>query len=409
MLSAVAIGVCGLALLALASLAILNNNPAVAAQTAEVLRHVIGEENVARLETWVLGWQDTLTGLVFDAGGDQPRAPWPTATPAPSASPLARPTPTLPPNSTQSGPPPTARPTASPPPITPTAAPTALSNQPALLKPFGHLPGEGAWSVYLTDSDGKPVAYRTFLQPDPQRPYAVAAIVALDLTATRLHFVLGTLEPASPEQMDRPGRIPSADLKSGLLLAAFNGGFKAEHGLFGAAVNGKVVLAPRDGLGTVAMYDDGHVALGPWGNDGNPGEVYWANGLRNWRQNGPLIVQQGQVNPHTADDAPQDWGYTVKSDTATWRSGVGLSADGNTLYYLAGPSLTLPVLATAMADTGANNGIQLDINAYWVDFEAIHPNGDGLFAQPLLDGMKDDSRYLHTFERDFFYLTLNSN
>ena len=28
--------------------------------------------------------------------------------------------------------------------------------------------------------------------------------------------------------------------------------------------------------------------------------------IKNWRQNGPLIVQNGQVNPHTADSAPEE-------------------------------------------------------------------------------------------------------
>jgi hypothetical protein len=30
-----------------------------------------------------------------------------------------------------------------------------------------------------------------------------------------------------------------------------------------------------------------------------------------------------------------------------------------------------------------------------------------LIAQPLIDVIKNDSRYLHPFERDFFYLVAN--
>ncbi len=152
------------------------------------------------------------------------------------------------------------------------------------------------------------------------------------------------------------------------------------------------------------MYDDGRVAIGTWGD-----EVFYRDGLHNWRQNGPLIVQNGLVNPHTADSAPEDWGYTVGGGTATWRSGLGLSADGHTLYYVAGAHLTLPTLAAAMADTGAANAVQLDINSYWVQFVAIKSSAGALMSEPLMDGMKNDSRYLHPFERDFFYVMPTSN
>jgi hypothetical protein len=98
----------------------------------------------------------------------------------------------------------------------------------------------------------------------------------------------------------------------------------------------------------------------------------------------------------------------VGGGTATWRSGLGLSADGHTLYYVAGAYLTLPTLAAAMAATGAANAVQLDINSYWVSFDAIKTSAGALTSDPLMDGMKNDDRYLHPFERDFFYLVANS-
>ena len=58
---------------------------------------------------------------------------------------------------------------------------------------------------------GRAVAYRTFLQPDATRPYALISIVAFDLEATRLPFVLGLEEPASPVVVRRSGVIPQAD------------------------------------------------------------------------------------------------------------------------------------------------------------------------------------------------------
>jgi hypothetical protein len=70
---------------------------------------------------------------------------------------------------------------------------------------------------------GQTLAYRAFLQPDPERPYAITAIVAFDLHAIQLHFVLGIEEPRSPVAIPRTGKIPLADVTSGRLLAAFNG------------------------------------------------------------------------------------------------------------------------------------------------------------------------------------------
>ena len=129
-----------------------------------------------------------------------------------------------------------------------------------------------------------------------------------------------------------------------------------------------------------------------------------------WRQNGPLVIQDGSINPHTLDTAPQDWGYSLNGATVVWRSGLGISADGQTLYYVAGPHLTMPALAGALAATGATQAMQLDINNFWVHFDAIQTANGALQAVPLLDGMQNSvGRYLQAYPRDFFYVTANGN
>ncbi len=377
--------------------------PDLGAQGAEALRGLIGEQAVASLEMTALQIEDTVHNWVFKSGVAQPAAPWTASGATLNQSPLAVPDSTKSKGATSGK-------------SSPASSGTKASSQPAsppssdwtlaALQPMGTLTGEGQWSSYIQDSSGRVVAQRTFLQPDSTRPYAMAAVVAFDLSATRLHFVLGSQEPASSVAVSRPGKIPAADLQPGELLAAFNGGFKAEHGHFGAMVNGVTVLPPRKGLGTVAIYDDGRVRIGAWGAD-----ITTSPHIAAWRQNGPLIIHDGQINPHTADYAPWDWGLTVNGVTATWRSALGISADGRTLYYVAGPSLTLTALAQAMAATEAAQAVQLDINNYWVHFDAFQPDGDGLQAAPLLDAMKrqSDSRYLKGFTRDFFYVTANAN
>lgn len=281
----------------------------------------------------------------------------------------------------------------------PTSSPPVW--QPSSLTPLGKLPGEGQWSPYLQATDGQTtLAYRTFFQPDPQRPYSIPAIVAFDLRATRLHFVLGTDEPKSVSpQPSRTGAIPAADLQPGVLLATFNGGFKARHGQYGAMADGLTALSAIDGLATVAMYANGQVHIGEWGKD-----IKDSPDLVAWRQNGKMLIHNGQINPETAQ--PAGWGATIKGDTITWRSALGLSADGYTLYYVAGLELNAATLAKVMAQTGAAEALELDVNSFWVHFAAIRSNGSSLVAEPLLDAMKlQADRYLKSYSRDFFYVT----
>lgn len=388
--------------------------PDLGGQGADLLRGIAGDQVVAFLETTVFQAQDRVNSLSYRLGAAQPAAPWdaaPTATPGAQA-PLANAAmPAIPrdqpPNNTRM---PSTLPSPVPTPTAPPSMPRPTSAMPATLPAwqlptlpiFGPLTGAGQWSAYLRDRAGQVVAERAFLQPDLDRPYAVAAIVAFDLQATRLHFVLGSDEPRSPVVIHRSGTIPAADRTSGNLLAAFNGGFKARHGHFGVMVDGTMVLPPIDGFGTVAIYRDGHVHVGTWGAD-----VKASPDLLAWRQNGPLVIENGQINPHTADVTSHDWGIILNGVTAVWRSGLGISADGRTLYYVAGNSLTLPMLVRTLAATGASAALQLDINLGMVHFDAIQSTPAGLVPSPLFASMKTqhDSRFLNSDTRDFFYIT----
>jgi hypothetical protein len=408
-LPAIIAGLIGL--LGLGGCVAVNVQPAIGAQVADVLRGLIGDQAVAELETVVYRVQDSAQQWVYRLGGSKAAAPW-AATPV-AASPAgptpaaARPTawPPATPNAHVTIVPGSALTPAGPPPApTRAATATAIASPvwvPTPLAALGTLPGEGLWSVYLRDASGRTVAYRTFVQPDPQRPYAVVAIVAFNLDLVRLHYVLGSLEPRSPIALDRPGTIPANDQQPGVLLAAFNGGFKAREGHFGAMVNGVIVLPPRADLGTVALYTDGRVRIGAWGTDIIP-----SPDIVDWRQNGPLLIHQGQINPHTAEIAPWDWGYSLDGASVVWRSGLGLSPDNRILYYEAGPHLTTSALALAMATTGVPEAMQLDINNFWVHFDAIQAVGTELQPTPLLDTMQSGTgRYLKAYPRDFFYIT----
>jgi hypothetical protein len=284
----------------------------------------------------------------------------------------------------------------------PTATP--IRWPPSAVPALGALPGEGEWSPYFSNAQGQTVAYRTFLQPDADRSYAIAAIVAVDLDEIRLHYVLGFIEPFSEVKMERSGIIPKEDKKAGVLLAVFNGGFLTRHGLFGVMVDGRILIPMIDGLGTLAIYPDGRVRIGVWGSD-----ITSLEGVSTIRQNGMIVVKDGQINPLAYVDSLEYWGASLSGEMATWRSAVGISADGRTLYYVAGWSLNMPALARALQTAGAYSAIQLDINRYWVLFTTIRFDPDGPKALPLLDEMNENiDRYLYASARDYFYLAAKS-
>ncbi len=388
--------------------------PAVGALGAERLRELAGDEVVAQIEGLIFKLQDGAASLEYRLGLLKVSSPWqettranpPTSaatpalagsgrvdagaqrsvpTPAPVQShPAQHPSPTVP------DPPAPAAPSATP----------AWTLQP--VAPLGDLAGEGAWTPYITDPSGQVVAERTFLQADPQRPYALIAVVAFDLQAIRLHFVIGTAEPyALPNPPERAsGAIPASDMVPGTLLAAFNGGFKYAQGRFGAMAGDLISAPPQDGLATLAIGTDGKVQMGAWGQDISPEGAYQA-----WRQNGPLAIHNGLIS--TKVDEPRYWGFTVRGAAATWRSGLGISRDGNTLYYFAGPYTTIDVLTRAMAQAGVWNAMQLDINDYWVHFDRFTAQAGSLAPDELFSQQKavDDRRFLKPYARDFFYVT----
>ena len=387
---------------------LLTTVPGFGAKGADFLRPLIGNEGVAALETVYFTAQDAFRKWQYEVGLAEPETPWEVA---PVLLPTVSP---VPPTPTRTTTPPAenaaANFTPSPPPIpstpVPTPAPTATPPgwQPAPVTAMGSLVGEGTWTPYLHDEAGQVVAYRTFLQPDPERGFAIAAVVAFDLRQTRLNFVLGTEEPGQDDGPRGYGVIAAADKQANHLLATFNGGFQTTHGNFGAMADGILAVPARDGFGTVAMYADGTVAIGAWNEDIVP-----TADLLAWRQNGRLVIHDGEVNERVFNDSIADWGGSINGEIVTWRSGLAISLDQQWLYYIAGPSLSMPVLAETMLQIGAANGLLLDINASWVHFTAIHPAEDGtLVPEPLFpEGMETlVDRYLRPHQRDFFYITL---
>ncbi|MHB8600727.1 MAG: hypothetical protein ACYDER_28465 [Ktedonobacteraceae bacterium] len=123
-----------------------------------------------------------------------------------------------------------------------------------------------------------------------------------------------------------------------------------------------------------------------------------------WRQNGALLIDKGEINPLTQDGAA--WGGTILNSAYTWRSGIGMTAQG-TLLYAVGNSLTARTLAVALKSAGAVMAMQTDINPYWVRAFLYNRNSQGTRTitklNPAMNG--SGTEYLYGTARDFFYLT----
>ena len=117
------------------------------------------------------------------------------------------------------------------------------------------------------------------------------------------------------------------------------------------------------------------------------------------------MVQNGQINPKVYDNSVRIWGGTIDGNTVTLRSGVGISQDGQTLFYFAGNYLSMSAMASAMLSAGAYQAMQLDINNYYVLFTNFEFQNGQLTAVPLLPKVMVDNvgRFLESYSRDFFY------
>jgi hypothetical protein len=251
--------------------------------------------------------------------------------------------------------------------------------------------------------------YKAMVHPDPKRSYAAVAVVAIDLARLGLSLVAGTVEPqsATVAKADRPGVVPPEHF--GDLVAAFNGGFKAEHGHYGMMVDGQTFLPPRKTSCTVALYRDGSLRVRTF-SALEPSVPEMAG----YRQTPPCLVEQGEIHEtlQVAEDS-HGWGAAVGGATVIRRSALGLSADGKTMFYAIGDAVTAGTLAKAMKAAGARDAAELDVNQAYPRFVLYTPP-EAREAPRVASALIPDIQYARTEYtgrpegRDFFYVTRKS-
>ena len=280
------------------------------------------------------------------------------------------------------------------------------SAPPAFAPPFPKVAAEhdGRWFPMRAPWDAGPIAmYKAQVHPDPKRPFAAVAVVAMDLTQLDLALVAGTDEPKSQQvpRADRPGLVPAAD--QARLVAAFNGGFKAMHGNYGMRIGDKTFLPPRSIACSVAHLSGSAILIR------THSELGAAEHTATWyRQTPPCLIENGEPNPGLLHEYNKNWGATVGGETIIRRSALGVSKDGRYVFYALGDAVTAQSIGRAMQVVGSHGAAQLDVNHSYPRFLLFEQGASGVSAtQPLIEDLKyNPGDYVGTAsQRDFFYVT----
>jgi hypothetical protein len=215
------------------------------------------------------------------------------------------------------------------------------------------------------------------------------------------------------------------------VVAAFNGGFQAQHGEYGMEADRIVYLPPKPYAATVMEMRDGSTAFGSWPAPAPDGTVSIPDDVLSFRQNLTALVQDGKWNPWNRTwwgGTPPGWGDNIHSA----RSALCYTKAGFVGYFYS-MIISPDDLAAAEIAAGCVYGIHLDMNPGHASFEfydvapqsAWQPLGRPLATNweaegkvPQMDGWQFRARrmikgmghmlfprYIQREGRDFFYLT----
>jgi hypothetical protein len=275
------------------------------------------------------------------------------------------------------------------------ASAAAHAYPPAVSPVIGpRLPGEGMWHPTQRFTAGAPPVLVTTYRPDPSYPRVVAGLAWIDPQRAKLGLYPGLKEPGGSGPRGS-AQVPAAD-RAGL-LAVFNSGFKHVDSHGGFFASGHLFQPLVQGQGTIVGTSDGRVDVRAWTGGASPGP-----GVSFVRQNLPLIVSDGAPNPTLGDSSK--WGTTVGNSVLVWRSGLGVDRAGHVIYAAANYQ-SARGLARILVHAGAVRAVELDINSYWVSFNAFGKQGGQNPKKLLPDMNRSSARYLSPDDRDFFAVT----
>jgi hypothetical protein len=202
----------------------------------------------------------------------------------------------------------------------------------------------------------------------------------------------GSYEPGKQAGPVREGPAVTFPERS-RLLAAFNGGFELKSHAGGYEQEGHVAWPLQAGLASLVIDQAGHARIGVWGQDVPvPGQPVYSV-----RQNLWPLVSGGQP---TAESARWwRWGGTIGNREYVARSALGETASGQ-FMFAASMSASPAGLAQALAGSGAQVAMELDINPEWVQLDAAAAPGGPLRAE-IPGQHRPATQYLTGWTRDF--------
>jgi hypothetical protein len=272
--------------------------------------------------------------------------------------------------------------------------------------------GEGVWAlphmpaVRKTESNAPAPFLRTFVRPDPDRPYTRVILVAMDMRQLDLDMEAGTEDPKPLTGGHGPGRIPRDPAVFTRVVAAFNGAFKTEHGNYGMMVHKRVLLPPQPNAASVVVLEDQRVGFGTWADTHDIGRIRGVDtaDIASFRQNLDPLVDQGEVNPM----GRALWGYTLPGQgMQTERTGLCVTMTGH-LIYAWGDDVSGTALGKAMKMGGCNYAMHLDMNPHHTGFifASINDLKSKAYKSELLSPLMTVSpeRYIEYAPKDFFYV-----
>ena len=253
------------------------------------------------------------------------------------------------------------------------------------------LPSEGQWrGTGPLVAGASPVLVTTF-RPDPNYPQLVAGVAWIDHTRTRLALYPGRYEP--PNDGSQPAEVPPP--------AALEPARDVQQRLQARGLGRRLLLTGSAVRAAEGRTGDADRLQRRGGRRARPGPAapIPVPGSRFARQNLPLIVENGRLNPRLSNDSL--WGATLGNAVRVWRSGIGVDAHGN-LIYAAADNQTAESLAQILQHAGAVRAMELDINYEWTTFNFYGAFGAGDPAKLLPDMSRPATRYLSPDDRDFF-------
>ena len=256
-------------------------------------------------------------------------------------------------------------------------------------------PGEGQWRV-LEKVHGQPAVFATFLRDATYTSY-VNGIVSMDQRLVSFQLHPGNEDPGGSDWGPNSQPWIPPGLRTGL-LGTFNGGFKLNTSGGGFYLNGHTSGTLTPGAASVVYYKNGTIKIGVWDKT-----VRMTSSVAGVRQNLKLIVANGRVPSSVNSDVETSWGATLGGGYYVWRSGLGITRDGR-IIFVYGPALDVQDLADLMQRAGVVQGLQLDINPFWMSYEYYQAHGHPSDPSPvaLLPTQQQTAyRYYSPYSRDF--------